>query len=338
MNFKDSPFISNNEIESKNRGNFDNEPLDTLGIVTPTLKNKGFQDSKSTRLAYIKRQKAKAITMGQLSKLILLNSHLKKSYMNTLSCNHWIEQEGKTLKSSYCDARWCTVCNRVRMAKMINGYSMALLALPDIHFVTLTAPNVGENKLRFEISRMLSRWTDIRKHVSKYHKELNFKGMRKLECTFNPKTGFNPHFHVIISGKDTGNKIIERWLHHFPEASHKAQDIRKANDGSLVELFKYTAKGVHKGKYYPKQLDAIYHSLYYRKTYYPIGIKKHVEESIEGIESQEVDFLDESTNRFEWNNEAKEWFDGEGISLTNHALNGNLFDWIESLERENLER
>jgi hypothetical protein len=307
--------------------------LDTLGIVTPPLKNKGLPIAVSTRLAYIKKQKAKAITMAQVYPLINLGGLLTKSYWRTYSCNSYIEQKGKTLKSNYCDARWCNVCNRVRMAKMINGYGTVILGLNDIYFVTLTAINVREGKVKSEIDRMLRKWVDIRKHISKYCKDLELKGMRKLECTYKPSTGFNPHFHIIISGKATAEKIIERWLYHFPNANRGGQDMRKANDGSLTELFKYTAKGVHKGKFYPRALDEIYNGLYYRKTYYPIGIKKYVDESIDGIQVQEVDFLESDNNIFEWNNEAKEWFDGNGISLTNHALDGDLFDWIESLEK-----
>ena len=316
------------------RSSVDGGSLDTLGIVAPPQCLQGSQDGQKPLISldkYIKRQKAKAITMGQLMPLIDLNSNLKKSYWNTYHCNRHIEQKGNELKSSYCDARWCTVCNRVRMAKMINAYGPTLMSLDDLHFVTLTAPNVSGKDLRLEVDNMLSTWTKIRKFISKYRKGIKLRGMRKLECTFNPKSGFNPHFHLIISGLKESELIVSKWLELVYGASPKGQDIRKANEGSLIELFKYTAKGVVKGKYYPFQMDTIYHSLYYRKTYYPIGIKKIVEEDIEGIEVQEVDFLDGETNLFEWDAESKEWFDSNGNSLTNHAIDGDLFDWIESL-------
>jgi len=310
------PFQSN--IPPKNK-----PPLDTLAIVSPK--------SSDGQKSYENKQLAKAITLGQLFPLIDLDSPLNKSYWQTYHCNNVILQEGEKMTTTYCNGRWCTVCNRIRMAKMINGYSLPLFKLNNIHFVTLTAPNVEAQELKSEVDRMLGTWRKIYKHIKKYHKHIPLRGMRKLECTYNVGTGFNPHFHLIIEGKEMADIIMGQWMKHNPTAKSGGQDIRKADENSLLELFKYAVKGVHKGKFYPVAVDNIYQALYYRKTYYPIGIKKTIEENIDGIQSQSITFKGARDEVWKWDNDVKDWVSSEGELLTGCIIDGKLPDWIEQL-------
>lgn len=299
-------------------------PLDTSGLVA--------HSPKTGRSVYQKRQIAKAITIAQLLPLIDLDSPLKKSYWKTWHCNNVLRFQDGSITSEYCDHRWCTLCSRIRMAKMIEGYSVPLLTLNDLHFVTLTDVNVFGESLKGEIDVFMLRWRKIRKHMSKYGQRI--RGMRKLEVTYKPSTGYNPHFHLLISGRSVAEDIVSQWLRHSKTAKRNAQDIRKADDGSLIELFKYVSKGVHKGKYYPAAIDWMYQCLRNRKTFYPIGIKKYVEEDISGIRSQEVDFIDDEGQMlvFQWDNSSHAWYDQYHRSLTNVILDGKLIDWINSLE------
>lgn len=298
-------------------------PLDTLAQLRI--------DTPDGRQKFIKRQKAKAITLAQLFPLINLNSRLKKSYWRAYHCNRLIHQEGYKMTTNYCNCRWCTVCNRIRMAKMINGYSLPLLEFTDLYFVTLTTPNVEGYKLSQEIDDMYKSWRAINDNMRKTY-GLNIKGIRKLECTYNPITNtYNPHFHFLIDGKASAQKLIKLWLQRYPSASHKAQDMRKAKDGTLIELFKYAVKGVHKGKYYPEALDQIYQALEGRRTYQPFGISKNVSEDIDGIKAQEIRFRGYADNQWTWSKEVKDWVNQDGELLTEYIIEGDLADWIESL-------
>lgn len=298
-------------------------PLDTLAQLTT--------EGDGGRSKFIKRQKAKAITLGQLFPLISLDSRLKKSYWRTYHCNNLILQEGYKMTTKYCNARWCTVCNRIRMAKMINAYSIPLLKLPNIYFVTLTTPNVKAEHLSDEINGMYKSWRAINQNVRKTYK-ISIKGMRKLECTYNPKTEtYNPHFHIIISTKKAASRIIQLWLDRYPSASQKGQDMRPAIDGSLIELFKYTVKGVHKGKYYAAALDQIYQSLEGKRTYQPFGVRKVTEEDISGIKSEEISFKGSNDCQWFWSKDAKDWSNKDGELFTDYIIKGKLSDWIEEL-------
>lgn len=302
------------------------DSLDTLALLS-TGDSKKSDDGRSK---FIKKQIAKSITMAQLYHLIDVKSPLTKSYWNTWHCNNIILQEGYKLKSKYCNARWCNVCNRVRMAKMINAYSIPLLSLNDIHFVTLTAPNVDECDLKNEVLSFFDSWRKIYKNIKQRYKHIHLKGMRKFEITFKPHTGYNPHFHFIIEGREASELIVKLWLDQFPNSKPIAQDIRKANDKSLLELFKYAAKGVHKGKFYPYEMDKIYQSLYRKKTYYPLGIKKYTSEDVDEISSQEVSFVDNKIDFWLWDRELNDWRSGDEL-LTGYIIEGNLDDWIKSI-------
>jgi len=217
------------------------------------------------------------------------------------------------------------------MAKMINAYSVPLLNLDDLYFVTLTTPNVKGDDLSEEIDGMYKSWRAVNQNIRKTYK-IDLKGMRKLECTYNPRSDtFNPHFHLIVSGKQASQAIIDLWLKRYPQASRKAQDMRQAKEGSLIELFKYTVKGVHKGKYHPEALDVIYQALENRRTYQPFGIAKMTEEDISGIKSELTTFKGYEDNLWRWSKEAKDWVNEHGELFTEYVISGKLADWIEDL-------
>lgn len=304
------------------------DSLDTLEQLSPNH----LETEKTSRNKFVKRQIAKAITLGQLFPLIDLDSPLKKSYWYTYHCNRLILQEGYKMTTKYCGHRWCTLCNRIKMAKMINAYSIPLLEFPKMYFVTLTAPNVEGNQLKEEINDMLKNWRGIYQYMKK--NKMKVQGVRKLECTYNPHTGYNPHFHFIVNGEEAANMIVKQWLKRYPSASPNAQNIKPANEGGLIELFKYAVKGVHKGKFYPEALDTIYQAMRGRQTFRPIGIKKVVEENIDGIKSQKVTFAGYADNQWTWNNHLKDWHNQDGELLTDYIIEGKLSDWIDKLTEE----
>lgn len=281
--------------------------LDKLAQLTPNLKNSGLE-------ILTKRAKAKHFTNSYTKVLASLRSPLQKSYNNTIygCCTSLIQQEDK-ITSKYCNNRWCIVCNRIRTAKMINEYYPILTELKDKHFVTLTVPNIPGVLLRWQIKDMIKKAQLIVKQIRKT-KEV--KGLRKLECTINLFTRhFHPHFHFVVEGEHIAKEIVKRWLKMNPEANIKAQDIRSADDGTMLELFKYFSKIISKDTIHVKSLDKIFISMRGLRVYQPLGIKK-VSEDIEELQAEVFD-----VNKMEaiWNWLEHDWYNIDtGESLTNY--------------------
>ena len=120
--------------------NSTSSPLDKLAQLAPY--------KKYTLETLARRAKAKFFTNAYTVRLAMLKSPLQKSYNNTIfGCSALLYQTGKTITTHYCNNRWCVVCNRIRTAKMINGYKKPLSELKEKYFVTLTIPNVDKDIL-----------------------------------------------------------------------------------------------------------------------------------------------------------------------------------------------
>lgn len=256
----------------------------------------------------LNKTKAKYISSRLALALIENNptSILAKSYRNTYYCNytlHYQEDKG-TLHSKYCKNRWCILCNRVRTAQQINSYQPQIQTLEDKHFVTLTAPTVTENYLTKRVKSFEDAWRKILKNqgmqrAGSTNKFASFRGIRKMECTLRPQGHYHYHYHVIIEGKEQANWLVEQWLKHFPSANKDAQDIRPADDNSVIELFKYFTKLMAKdeglfetkeryiGQF--KRLDFIFRSLRGKRVFQPFGGLKKASEEIEEALIQDLE-------------------------------------------------
>ena len=91
-------------------------------VLLDTLAQLRTETPSKPPVTLVKRAKAKFLTNGLSFPLIDLNSPLKKSYWLTWHCTSVLLQEGQKITSRYCNNRWCIVCNRIRTAKLINGY------------------------------------------------------------------------------------------------------------------------------------------------------------------------------------------------------------------------
>jgi len=327
--------ISNNPVKRLKMGK-KRDSLDTLALLSTGSDEK----NDGGRGKIIKKQIAKAITIAQLYQLIDLNSPLKKSYWNTWHCNNVIIQEGQKLTSKYCNGRWCNVCNRVRMAKMINSYSLPLLSLNDIHFVTLTAPNVGTRYLKTEVDKFFSTWRRIYKNIKTRYKHIQLKGMRKFEITFNPHTGFNPHFHFIVSGSAPAKLLVDLWLKQFPNANRRGQDIRKVRHDkkSLLEVFKYISKPITKGYYSAKAYDEIMIAAKRHRVTDPLGCirgrKEHKDElSLEELQSQTIEFKGHRVEVWKYVHELYDYLSPEGELLLGTKLDRKTLNAIKVIEQ-----
>lgn len=270
-------------------------PLDTLEQLGT---NRGNVGDVMPLDALRKRARAKYYGRAVAARLASLDGPLSKSYRNSMFCASVLIQTGQKLTSRYCGARWCPVCNRIRTARLINGYAPALAALSDQHFVTLTIPNVPAAELRPAIEAMLATAQRIQDMHKKRHRRgaqvWQLVGLRKLECTFNPSAGtFHPHFHYLVAGEAAARTLVADWLRAVPAASQRAQDVRPANVGAGKELFKYFSKLVTRtadGRRVTDTaaLDVIFQAMRGKRVFQPIGIAK-VPEEVESLQAIEAE-------------------------------------------------
>lgn len=251
-----------------------------------------------------------------------------KSYSLTLSCANVIVQNGVELTSKYCNQRWCNVCNRIRTAKLINKYGNALGLESDLYFVTLSKKNVKPIALKSEISNLLKVSKNIQETARK--RGTPIVGIRKLECTYNAtRKDYHPHLHFLIRGKVAANYFRDEWIKRNESKSDKrAQDVRKATEGSIHELFKYASKEVVKvnGK---KGIDVealheIHKALNGYRVFQTIGgfagIDQEDQEDQEALKVEAQKFEDLTPNKavYEWN--VYDWYNTEtGEALTGYV-------------------
>ena len=270
-----------------------------------------------------KRAKSKYFTGRIAIELADLKNSHEQYYRNAYYCNNTLLQINDSVTAKYCNSRLCNTCNRIRTAKMINGYTIPLNELNDKRLLTLTIPNVSANDLPDALSLMQKAFRSINDLMRK--RKMNYGGLRKLEITYNAVTNtFHPHSHIITNGEDNANFILSEWMKRFPKASRKAQDIREVNEGSMIELFKYATKVVSKdingtAGIYIKPVDVIMRALYKKRIIQPFGsIKKYVPEDIEELQKQSYPGIPEY-DCIEWHWQESDWMNEYGELLTGYV-------------------
>lgn len=234
---------------------------------------KSFYIDDDTKKKLKKRAAAKFYTNQYLKYLVKLDSPLKKSYSNSLSCCDTIINIKGKLVSTYCKNRWCMVCNRIKTSNLISGYGSDLKNLEDKYFVTLSYENVVKEDLGIVFEHYNTFWRKyynkkmdstlpIRRLMKKSLKSgdyvlfqelknkfdsIKLKGIKKIECTYNEKTNtYHPHIHILVSGKENAYEIRDKFLYYCYENNlnvhYKGQDVCKVDNGIIKELFKYFCK------------------------------------------------------------------------------------------------
>jgi plasmid rolling circle replication initiator protein Rep len=291
--------------------------LDTIAQLVPPPKTGALEVLK-------KRAKNQYFSKCLAQKLTWLGDDmpLYKAYKRTFfDCGSIILQEGNKMKSGYCNARWCNTCNRMRTAKLIHAYKSTLEAFKDPYFVTLTFPNVNGSELRQTTKKMIQNAVLIIKNRRKIN-EIN--GIRKLETTYNePRDDFHPHFHFIIDGKENAEYVRDEWLKRYKDAQPWSQDIRKADKGSIIELFKYTTKIVSKSKrefdVFVYALNTIFTAMYGIRSFQSFGKVRMVKEDIENLVTDEYTDLPSYAESVVWKWEKKDWINmTDGKKLTGY--------------------
>lgn len=203
---------------------------------------------------------------------------LRFGYASTLRCANLLRQTDGKVTGKYCGNRWCTVCNRIRTAKLRTAYAPELAGWADAQFVTLTIPNVQGQHLHSAVREMLAKVRLIADNIRRTDK-LSWRAIRKLEVTYSLRhRNYHPHLHLLVAGKAQADALVCRWLATFPDANPAAQKVVPcAGPNAMAELFKYLTKQTVKdadGKTTAppaRALDAIYRAVRKLRTIQPMG-------------------------------------------------------------------
>ena len=153
-------------------------------------------------------------------------SPLQEYYENASKCNCLLKQNNNKITAKYCNTRVCNTCNRIRTAKLMNGYILQFSQFDRLEFTTLTRPNVKESELRNEVELIIKKASNIIR-ILREKRNIDISGIRKIEITYNAITDtYHPHLHILTNGY--GKEIVELWLKQNPEANIKGQDYREA--------------------------------------------------------------------------------------------------------------
>ena len=297
-------------------------------------------ESDAARLKLAKRARAKYATLPRAVSLAELRTPLEKAYRNTVYCSNTLRQSSDgTISSRYCGNRWCLACCRIQTARSIRRYGPELDTWGEKMFVTLTIPNDSGDRLGEWIDLILRAIPQMSRAIKRTD-GLEFRAVRKLECTFNFRRGdYHPHLHLIVEGRAQAEALVGRWLELFPTARRAAQDIRPCRPGEAKELFKYFTKLATKasdGTSLPipvEALDVIFAAMRGRRVYQSVGFTlpkspAQDEEAPLGRTGRTAapSRIGESIT-WDWSQESADWLDGRtGEFLTCSGLTANVVE------------
>lgn len=300
----------------------------------------------------LKRARKKAITIDNALSMVNDNkeSDMSKSYWNTFYCSNTFQVGKKSkMKTTYCKNRWCTICESIKTAKMINGYLKPLQEIQDKQFTTLTVKTVSGQNLSSRLKQIADIWSAIRKKSVKQHETKGvvppiINGIRKLEIHPTHNGKYHAHLHIIVDTKEGAEWIVNEWLNRWREidknlVSAEAQKIVPADENSVIELFKYTVKSVvdfaksedklgREIKITGKKLDVIFSALKNKRTIQPFGniqkdkdpIEKSIEDKIYKLAGFKNDELQSSENMKVYQEKLIELTDSKGLKRPKKSI------------------
>lgn len=235
-----------------------------------------------------------------------------------------------------CNQRTCIHCLRIRSACLWKQYAKPISLLPEPCLTTLTIPNIPAEMLSAAIDLMQKRFrqiTDrIRKEASRAGRDYTASGIRKLEITYNQsRNDFHPHLHLVTDSIETGSRLVDEWLSRWPQASHAAQDVRKADIASLAELFKYFTKLHTKAEsgYNTQAIHTMFCAIQSRRVIQPFNLRACVDmPENESVQKEPLEFL------YYVPPEIQRWKDDNGKGFQRGYWDGGTsYDW-DDIQRD----
>lgn len=299
----------------------------------------------ATRKAYERKRCAKALTKASMYKMFGLQSVLNDDYRQAYMCNEYLFQNGKKITSNYCRKKCCTVCSRINSAKNLAKYGSRIIDLKDIYLVSLTNVNVQRGELIDEVDRMFLALRRIKVNMRNTYKT-KIDGFRSMECTYNWKTGFNPHFHFIVKGYENAVLLRRLWLKQFKNANASGQDIRKVGNTKkdVLEVFKYIAKPVTKGYYSAAAYDEIMRSIKNHRATESLGcIRGKLSEDvgnldIEDLQSQTITFKESKIEVWRYVHDLYDYVAPTGELLLGTPIDAKTTNSIDAIDRSKVEK
>ena len=309
--------------------------------------------SESAFNPYIIRAKRKALCDEMMLQLAALQSPLEEKYRYTLICQKEVEKcynsytGEEKLQVMHCNSRWCTTCSSRRTAELIDAYLPALKNMANPYLVTLTkkAVSITYKDITGAYTDMQSAFRKIKDTMRKRGCSLN--GIRKWECNYNlQQETANPHFHVLVDGYMEAHTLKSLWLEHDEQLSPKAQHIGKADEGSLQELFKYTAKQIcNTETFNAYAVDTIYQAIDKKRTLQNFGSFKKspvssqndeedINLSAEEIEAEKGNW--EVVDVYKWDIHRYNWFNSRGESLV-RMLTAEEIERAAAIKRQRMQ-
>jgi hypothetical protein len=331
--------------------------------------------SDETKKVLKKRAAAKFHTLQYLPSLIELNSNLRNSYCNSITCAESIINKDGKLISAYCKNRWCVVCCRIKTANLIKGYQPQIELMENPQFITHTfrnceAAELPKNLARYseffrehynylsdELKKIKSRLAtakrkrlkdeilQIETELQQFTNVRKLRGIRKIECTYNPTSNtYHPHTHIVVANEVQAKELNQAWFKYCERENlvynPQAQKTVKCNANISKELFKYFTKmmtptnkvlKIKKKKeksvwsetekrkeklYHIQAMDIIFAAMVNKQVFTAFGIKKVEEDDVNAnIESALTEM-----DAWMYDKQLHDWVNTEtGEVLTNYS-------------------
>lgn len=227
----------------------------------------------------------------------------------------------RLIRASFCKARLCVTCQwrkslviRKQLLELVHAHKEKFSSDIPI-LLTLTVPNVKEEKLSSTLDLMVKSWKKLAER--KRFTNAVRSWFRALEVTYNDKReDFHPHFHILLMvskayfDKERDFYISqEEWLKLWREATEIKEitqvDIRKVKkrkkgtiEKLIAEVGKYATKpSTYVKKTYgefeakPEVIRCLHHALHGRRLVGYGGLFSEVRKELKHHDVEEADLI-----------------------------------------------
>jgi hypothetical protein len=319
-------------------------PLDTLELTAENGVNTGSNNSaslsKTTLTKSVSRKSFQNHYIPYLAQLAEQekNEYWRKRSWKVFHCADSLSISEGEYRRKRCKLSECLICQGYKTNQRVKTHLPILQQLKDLHFVTLTVPNVLVCDLRQTIRLMSDTHRSIRDRLRK--QGYKARGAKNLEVTFNPdRSDFHPHFHCIVETKEIAKLFVKYWVEAWEKKSvwlsKEAQDCRPfgSKESDLLEAFKYANKIITTNKQDARKIHSwgLYESIKATsggkggiRTFQTFGFTRSQFKTEKESATMKVDTsLPEGSYSFVFDKDAS-FFDyvdlGSGISLTDYQM------------------